>query len=84
MSLNDWSDVIRQQGEASRTAQQAKEADMEAKLPEAIANLVNLSNDDLLSLYEQFVGGVFWSKENEIRDKFRAAIRQEIIERIEG
>lgn len=82
-SLDGWVDVIAKQGEASRNEQKEREERMTAALPGAIAKLPEHSNSYLLSLFEQFTGGVFWPKENEIRGQYLEAIRSEILTRLE-
>lgn len=80
--LSDWSEAIARIGEDSARKEAEYLDRMEAQMPQEIATLPAHGDDYLLDLMVEFSGQRMNPRENEIRGKFLAAVRAEILSRM--
>lgn len=81
-TLNEWSELIRQQGETHKQRESERIDSMESQLPRAIASLPGRGNKELLALLCEFHGSRASIREDQIREQFRLAVESEILSRM--
>lgn len=82
MSMTDWGDVIRRQGEESREAEQKKLAELKEQLPAEIEKLKDLEHEELLAHYVHHNSSGYMTVFKEIHEAMAAAAKEEILVRM--